>query len=183
MQESLNNIWQQEWVIWNGANGLLTTVTLGQIETGAAGRMAWLDEPFDMVGPFDLDSLEQQGFIHFAACTVMSRQRWQEDQMLLRRESHKRRRQEEARIRERLERMSRNRSNAHHSIPGDDQQHDDQQYRTTLNLPVDGKLKVRQINAAFRKLAQKAHPDAGGDAEQFIRLATAREALIACSSA
>ncbi len=178
MQNTSDAVWQEEWVIWNGANGLVTTVTLGQIEIGARGRMAWLEEPFDMVGPFCLDTLERQGLIHYAACTVMSRQRWQEDQMALRRESRKQRRQAEARIRERLERIAQNRSRPRHNPI----QIDDRQHRLTLELPVDGKLEPRQINTAFRKLAQKAHPDAGGSTEAFVRISTAREALIASTT-
>lgn len=77
----------EEWVIWNGGHGLVTTATLGRVETGGSGRRAWLDEPFEMVGPFSLDELEIRGSISFAACIVMSRQRWQEDQVELRRES------------------------------------------------------------------------------------------------
>ena len=67
-----------EWVIWNGGHGLVTTATLGRVEEGSSGRKAWLDEPFDMVGPFRLDELETHGRIAFAACIVMSRQRWQQ---------------------------------------------------------------------------------------------------------
>ena len=77
----------EEWVIWNGGHGLVTTAALGRVETDSHGRKAWLEEPFDMVGPFSLDELEAQGRIAFAACIVMSRRRWQEDQAALKRES------------------------------------------------------------------------------------------------
>ena len=59
---------EEEWVIWNGAHGLVTTVAIGRVEVGTCGRNAWLDEPFDMVGPFSLDELKRLGRIAFAAC-------------------------------------------------------------------------------------------------------------------
>lgn len=149
---------EEEWVVWNGAHGLVTTVTIGQIEVGTGGRNAWLDEPFDMVGPFSLDELEIQGRIAFAACIVMSRQRWQDDQVELRRESLEIRRTAEQRINEKFERLYRGYGwHQDNRKPFDERQH-----RETLNLPIDGKLESSQIKAAFRRLAQKAHPDAGG---------------------
>jgi len=51
-------------------------------------------------------------------------------------------------------------------------------HRETLKLPFDGKLEPRQINAAFRRLAQKAHPDVGGSHEEFVRITEARNALL-----
>jgi len=165
---------EEEWVIWNGAHGLATTVTIGQVEVGASGRTAWLDEPFDMVGPFSLDELETDGRIAFAACIVMSRQRWQEDQVELRRESLNMRRAEQQRIDEEFARFS-----ANHGGDQDKRKlFDERQHRETLNLPIDGKLEPRQVNAAFRRLAQKAHPDVGGSHEQFVRITQARNALL-----
>ena len=77
MRDTDAGLAEEEWVIWNGGHGLVTTATLGRVEVGPEGRQAWLDEPFDMVGPFSLDALERDGRIAFAACIVMSRQRWQ----------------------------------------------------------------------------------------------------------
>ena len=68
-----NSVDQEEWVIWNGALGLVTTVVIERVEVCSSGRNAWLDEPFDMVGPFSLDELKTHGRIAFAACIVMSR--------------------------------------------------------------------------------------------------------------
>lgn len=178
MHDTLASADEQEWVIWNGSNGLLTTVTLGRVEVGVDGRTAWLDEPFDMVGPFSLDELETHGRITFAACIVMSRQRWQDDQVELRRESLKIRRATEERINERFARFSR--FNGGHSGRQDKRKpFDERQHRETLDLPIDAKLEPRQINAAFRRLAQKAHPDVGGSNEQFVRISEARNALLA----
>jgi len=174
MHDRLAFMDEDEWVIWNAAHGLVTTVTIGQFENSAGGRIAWLDEPFDMVGPFNLDELETQGRIAFAACIVMSRQRWQDDQVVLRRESLKLRRAEQQRINEEFSRYSSNCSgDQDRRKPSEAQQH-----RQTLKLPVDGKLEPRQINAAFRRLAQKAHPDVGGSQEQFVRISEARNALL-----
>ena len=55
---------------------------------------------------------------------------------------------------------------------------DERQHRATLNLPSEGALAPAQIKAAFRRLAQKAHPDRGGSHERFVRLAEARDALL-----
>jgi hypothetical protein len=177
MHDALTSADEEEWVIWNGSHGLVTTVTLGRVEVGAAGRTAWLDEPFDMVGPFSLDELETHGRIAFAAAIVMSRQKWQDDQVELRRESQKIRRAAEERINERFARFSGDHG-GHSGHQGNRKPFDERQHRQTLNLPVDGKLESSLIKAAFRRLAQKAHPDAGGSNEQFVRITEARNALL-----
>ncbi len=158
---------KEPWVVWNGSYGIATTAATGRVEMGPEGRRAWLEQPFDMVGPFDLDELETRGRIDFAACIVMSRQKWQDDQVELRREAHAKRRAEQERA---------HRGRGRHRNHG--QPFNERQYRETLNLPVDGKLKPSQIKAAFRRLAQKAHPDVGGSHEQFIRITDARNALL-----
>ncbi|AMK77094.1 molecular chaperone DnaJ [Methylomonas methanica] len=163
-----------EWVIWNGTLGLVTTVAIQRVEESASGRSAWLDEPFDMVGPFSFDELKTHGRISYAACIVMSRQRWQDDQVELRRESLKIRRATEQHINEKFERLyggDRRYQVKHKPV-------NERQHRETLNLPIDGTLESSQIKAAFRRLAQKAHPDAGGSNEQFIRITEARNVLL-----
>ncbi len=162
-----------QWVVWNGTSGLLATAALGRVDTVGGGRRAWLDQPFDMVGPFDLDELEARGCIAFAACLVMSRQRWQHDQAALRREAYERRaaqrRQHEDQARFQSAR-GRRRTQGH---PVDERQH-----RAALNLPADGLLEPAQIKTAYRRLAQRAHPDAGGSHEAFVRITQARNALL-----
>ena len=104
----------------------------------------------------------------------MSRQKWQDDQVELRRESLKIRRAEQQRINEKYAHYS-------HDHCGDRnrrKQFDERQHRETLNLPIDGMLEPRQINAAFRRLAQKSHPDAGGSNELFVRITQARNSLL-----
>jgi hypothetical protein len=164
----------EEWVIWNGGHGLVTTATLGHVEAGPGGRKAWLDEPFDMVGPFNLDELVTRGRIVFAACIVMSRQRWQDDQADLRRASLNMRRTTQQGMNDEFARFS-GRQGGNHSKP---QALDERQHREALELPTNGKLGRDQVNAAFRRLAQKAHPDAGGSHEQFVRIGKAREVLL-----
>jgi hypothetical protein len=148
---------KEEWVVWNGSLGILDTVTIGQIEEGDGGRTAFLAPPYGVVGPFSLDELETRGRIAFGACLVMSRQRWRDDQVELRREAREKRR-------------------AFLFRPEFDD--DDQEHREALNLPMEGALKPSEISAAFRRLAKTAHPDAGGSDERYRRIAEARDALL-----
>lgn len=146
---------KERWVIWNGSLGILDIAMIGQVEDGDGGRSAFLAPPYDVVGPFSLDELEARGRIAFGECLVMSRQRWQEDQVDLRFEAREKRRAF-------LFQFDR----------------DDREHREVLNLPIEGALKPSQINAAFRRLAKTAHPDAGGSNEHYRRIAAARDALL-----
>jgi hypothetical protein len=147
---------KEQWVIWNGSMGVLDMATLGRVEDGEGGRSAFLAPPYEVVGPFSLDELETRGRIAFGECLVMSRRRWQEDQVDLRFEAQNRRR-------------------AFLSRPGFE---DGRAHREVLNLPTEGALDPAQIKAAFRRLAKTAHPDAGGSDEHYRRVAQARDALL-----
>jgi hypothetical protein len=147
----------EEWVIWNGSLGILAMAALGRIEDDEHGRRACLAPPYDIVGPFSLDELETRGRIAFGECLVMSRQRWREDQVGLRREAHQKRRA---------------------FFPVEPDVDDDSEHRDALDLPIDGTLTRSEIKAAFRMLAKTAHPDAGGSAEHYRRIAAARDALL-----
>lgn len=136
--------------------GILDMAAIGRIETIEGRRDAFLAPPYAIVGPFSLDALEAEGRIAFGECLIMSRQRWQEDQVELRVAAREKRRAL-------LLRMS-----------GDD----GLEHRETLDLPLEGALEPLQINAAFRKLAKTAHPDAGGSDAQYRRIAEARDALL-----
>ena len=151
-----------EWVVWNGSIGILDTVTVGRIEHGEAGRNAWLAPPYEVVGPFSLDDLVGMGSIAFGACHVMSRRKWQEDQVELRSEARATRR---AWSMEFL----------------DDS--DENEHRAILELPDGGALTPSQINAAFRELAKTSHPDGGGSDDIYIRLTAARDALLKTAGA
>ncbi|MBL1257022.1 J domain-containing protein [Methylocystis sp. Sn-Cys] len=149
---------KEQWVVWNGSLGVLDMVTIGHIEAREDGRRAYLAPPYGVVGPFSLDELEAQGRIAFGECLVMSRQRWQEDQVELRLEAREKRRAFQFQF---------------HFAESDQEEH-----RETLNLPIEGALTPSEINAAFRRLAKTAHPDAGGSAEEYRRIAEARDALL-----
>lgn len=148
---------KEQWVIWNGSIGILDMATVGHIEDAAGGRRAFLAPPYEVVGPFNLDELETRGRIAFGECLVMSRQRWQEDQVDLRREGRERRRA---------------------FLFQPDLDEDDKEQREALNLPMDGTLEPAAIKTAFRQLAKTAHPDAGGSVEHYRRIAAARDALL-----
>jgi hypothetical protein len=174
MHDTWSAAGDDEWVIWNGGLGVVTTATLGRVEVGPEGRKAWLEEPFDMVGPFDFDELETRGRIRFAACIVMSRLRWQEDQAALKHESIRLRRAAQVRMNEEFARFFGHQGSRHakrHPV-------DEREHRAALNLPASGKLERRQVNTAYRRLAQKAHPDVGGSHEQFVRITKARTVLL-----
>lgn len=159
------------WVVWNGTAGLVSTAALGRIEHRAGGAWAWLAPPFEMVGPFDLQALQRDGCIGFAACQVMSREHWRRDQDSLRAAA----RQARQAARARAGRAGFDGTAPAPSLTADDER----RHRHTLELPGDGALAVRQIRGAFRRLAQRAHPDVGGSHEAFIALKAARDALLA----
>ncbi|WP_137042945.1 J domain-containing protein [Pseudolabrys sp. FHR47] len=150
---------KEQWVIWNGSIGILDMATVGHVDDGAGGRRAFLAPPYEVVGPFNLDELERLGRIAFGGCLVMSRARWQADQVDLRREAQEKRR-------------------AFSFLFERDFDNDNKEHREVLNLPMAGVLKPSEINAAFRQLAKAAHPDAGGSDEHYRRIAEARDALL-----
>lgn len=182
MPDSCTTAAEEEWVIWNAGLGLVATGVLGRVEAASGGRQAWMDEPFEMLGPFDLDALERHGCIAFAACIVMSRQRWRDEQVALRRESLRLRQAAQQRLHEEFSHFSGRRAGSSDGKSGLRPSLDERPHRAALNLPASGKLERRQVNAAFRRLAQKAHPDVGGSHEQFVRIAKAREVLLAGAS-
>ncbi len=157
MHESARITGEAEWVVWNGSLGILDVAAIGDIRDGEGGRRASLAPPYDVVGPFSLDELETQGRIAFGECLVMSRRKWREDQVELRLEARKKRRVLLVRL----------------NLNDDDSKH-----RAVLKLPIEGVLEASRINAAFRRLAKTAHPDAGGSDEHYRRIAEARDALL-----
>ncbi|MBY6241276.1 J domain-containing protein [Methylosinus sp. Sm6] len=148
----------EEWVVWNGSLGVLDKVAIGRVEQSETGRLAYLADPYSVVGPFSLDELEKEGRIAFGACFVMSSRRWKEDQVELRLQGRAQRRAFQMRF--------------------DFDQDDDEEHRKALNLPLEGDLDPAEIRAAFRREAKTAHPDAGGSDELYRRIAEARDALL-----
>ena len=51
-------------------------------------------------------------------------------------------------------------------------------YRRMLGLPFGCSLSRAEIHRAYKHLAKRAHPDAGGSAQAFLELAAARDALM-----
>ena len=174
MHDSPHSTEEEQWVIWNGSYGIVDTVTISRIEIHMNRRNAWLDDPYDMVGPINLDELETSGCINFAACFVMSRQQWKERQVELRREAYERRRESQEKLFEDLARFNKRRSQRSTHF----QKFSQKQDRELLDLPTDGQLSSLQVKAAYRKLAKKAHPDVGGSHQQFLRITQARDALL-----
>jgi hypothetical protein len=54
----------------------------------------------------------------------------------------------------------------------------EERYRQLLGLPPDRRLSAAEIHRAYKHIAKRAHPDAGGSAGEFLELAAAREALM-----
>jgi hypothetical protein len=50
--------------------------------------------------------------------------------------------------------------------------------REVLGLPLDQWLSEAQIHRAYKLLAKRAHPDGGGNAEAFLKLSAAHDALM-----
>lgn len=163
---------EEQWVIWNDSYGICDMVSIARVEVNTDSRNAWLEEPYDIVGPISLDELEASGKISFAACVIMSRQRWQEDQVKLRKKSSEKRRETQRQLFEELNRANRRRHSSHV------QQCNEKQYRELLDLPIEGVLETSKIKDAYRRLAKKTHPDVGGNHEHFIQVTQARDALL-----
>jgi hypothetical protein len=51
-------------------------------------------------------------------------------------------------------------------------------YRRMLGLPFGRSLSRAEIHRAYKQVAKRAHPDAGGSAREFQEIAAARDALI-----
>jgi DnaJ-domain-containing protein 1 len=50
--------------------------------------------------------------------------------------------------------------------------------RALLGLPLERRLSKAEIHRAYKLLAKRAHPDAGGNAQAFLELSTAHETLM-----
>ena len=51
-------------------------------------------------------------------------------------------------------------------------------YRQLLELPLGRRLSGLEIHRAYKRVAKRAHPDAGGSAQEFLELSAARDALM-----
>ncbi|WP_373070353.1 J domain-containing protein [Sulfurimonas sp.] len=155
----------EEYIIFNLTLGVRDFVTIGEIDEHNTN--AWLEEPYDMVGPFSLDELYTNGQISFAACIVMSRERWKKERIFLQQEAFRKQQRAQQEHFENIRRYNRKKA-----------QNDDIEHRELLCLPANGELKVSQIKAAYRKIIKKVHPDVGGSHEKFIQITEARDTLL-----
>jgi hypothetical protein len=53
-----------------------------------------------------------------------------------------------------------------------------ERYRQMLGLPLGRRLSGPEIHQAYKRVAKRAHPDAGGNAREFVELSAARDALM-----
>ena len=163
---------EEDFIIWNGTLGVRDFVTIGEIDS--TNNTAWLDDPYEMVGPFCLDELMETGQISFAACVVMSQDKWREEQSLLRQEAYKNYCKSQQQFHEDISKHNKKRREQQSNL----EQVSQKEYRELLCLPIEGVISVSQIKAAFRKIAKTAHPDVGGSHGKFIRIIQARDALL-----
>ncbi|MCD4759143.1 MAG: J domain-containing protein [Arcobacteraceae bacterium] len=170
MQEKREYL-EVDFIIWNSNYGVRDFVTIGRVDDS---KNAWLDDPYEMVGPFSLDELLETGQISFATCVVMSDKKWQEKQSSLRQESLKRQYKAQQQFQEEINRHNKSRRTYHTNL----EQTSQKEHRELLCLPIEGVLEVSQIKAAYRLIVKKVHPDMGGTHEQFIKITQARDALL-----
>ncbi len=170
--------YEQQYIIYNASYGISDFVTIERVEKNPKGNHAWLEEPYDMVGPFSIEELQTQGNIKFAQCMVMSRIYWQENQQSLREESRKLQNKIREEMYETLNRRNKERQNSFYNP----EYGNEKRYREILSLPHDGILDISQIKKAFKKASKKLHPDAGGSHDEFVDLNMARDELLALFS-
>ena len=168
----------QQYIIYNGAFGIRDFVMIDRVEKNAQGNHAWLEEPYDMVGPFSMDELQTHGKIKFAQCMVMSRQYWQNNQQALREDSIKRQNKIREEMFEKLQRKNRQKQNNFYRFNDENEK----KYRDILSLPHDCVLDISQIKKAFKEASKKVHPDVGGSHDDFVNLNMARDELLAIFS-
>jgi hypothetical protein len=160
-----------DFIIWNSNYGVGDFVTIGRVDNS---KNAWLDDPYEMVGPFSLEELLETGQISFAACVVISQEKWKEEQSVLRQESLKKQCWSQQQFHEEINKHNKSRRQYHTNL----EQVSQKEHRELLCLPIEGVLKVSQIKAAYRTIVKKVHPDVGGTQEKFIKITQARDALL-----
>jgi len=165
---------EEEFIIWNSTLGIRDYVMIGEVESTADTTNAWLDEPYEMVGPFCLDELLLCGQISFEACIVMSKKCWEEGKKSFCETSFAEQQRIQQEFNEELKKHNKKKKEQNiHAKHLSEKEH-----RELLSLPLEGLLEVTQIKAAFRKIAKTAHPDVGGSHELFVQLTQARDALL-----
>lgn len=156
---------EEDFIIWNGTLGLRDFVTIGEIDS--INHTAYLEEPYEMVGPFCLSELCTKGQISFEACIVMSEDRWNKNRVFFQKEAFEKQRKIEEEFFQDINRYNKRKN-----------QTNEKEHRELLSLPLEGTLEISHIKSAFKKIAKTAHPDVGGSHEFFIKITEARDILI-----
>lgn len=159
---------EETFIIFNGNLGVHDFVTIGEMKTENGQTIAWLEEPYEMVGPFNLNELQINGEFSFAACIVMSQEKWKRERVSLQKEALKRQQKAQQEHYENIRRYNRKKQYLD----------DEKKHREILCLPIEGVLEAIEIKAAYRKLVKTQHPDVGGSHEKFIQITAARDALL-----
>jgi len=170
--DNMDEYLEMDFVIWNSNLGVHDFVTIGEIDT--KNNTAYLDDPYEMVGPFSLDELCTKGEIDFAACVVMSKENFKKKQSLLFEETLKKQRKTQQNYQDDIYNYNKKKKEAQQNL----EKFNEIKYRKLLNLPIKGDLEIFQIKAAFRKIVKIAHPDLGGSDENFIKILEARDRLL-----
>jgi hypothetical protein len=157
---------EEEFIIFNGSLGVHDIVTIGQINVTNDKTTAWLEEPYEMVGPFNLDELTSDHKISFAECMVMSVEKWKKERKTLLQQAFIKQQKIQQEHFENIRRYNRQKH------------YNDKEHRELLSLPLEGDLKASQIKTAYRKISKKVHPDLGGSHEEFLQITLARDTLL-----
>ncbi|WP_428739003.1 J domain-containing protein [Sulfurimonas sp.] len=157
---------EEEFIIFNGSLGVHDIVTIGEFKVENGKTTAWLEEPYEMVGPFNLDELISDSTISFAECMVMSVEKWKKERKTLLQQAFIKQQKIQQ---EHFENIRRYNQQRHYN---------DKEHRELLCLPLEGILEANQIKTAYRKLSKKVHPDLGGSHEKFIEITVARDTLL-----
>jgi hypothetical protein len=171
-KKDIDSLYDQHFIIWNSTLGVRDFVLIEKIEDSNSGFQAWLDEPYEMVGPFNLDELLQKGKIDFAECQVVSKEFWRENRLKILNDSYKQQQKFRQKMDEELTQRNKIRQNNFNDS-------EESSYRQTLLLPQEIPLTRLQIKAAFKKASKKEHPDVGGSHEKFVQINKAKDALLA----
>ncbi|XPV69384.1 MAG: J domain-containing protein [Halarcobacter sp.] len=163
---------EEEFIIWNNKLGIRDFVTIGEIDSKK--NQAWLDEPYEMVGPFCLEELFLKGQISFEACSVMSLKYWNTNQNRLSNEAFENQFISQKQFQKDINNHNKKRKKIQENL----EQTSEKVHRELLCLPLHGILEASQIKAAFKKIAKTAHPDVGGSHELFVEITNAKDSLL-----
>jgi dTDP-4-amino-4,6-dideoxygalactose transaminase len=173
MQENIQYL-EEDFIIWNATLGIRDFVTIVKIEDELGIVNGWLDDPYEMVGPFSLEELRSCGEISFAQCVVMTKQRWHENKDRFQKEAYIKQAKAQKEFYEDIKKHNQKRQKFQY----EQQQQSEKEHRELLSLPLEGELEIAEIKAAFRKAVKTAHPDVGGSHELFVKITKARDILL-----